>query len=120
MQHKSCPADQWSCCLLRADGTPLLQGMMVAEVVMDHLARAVGKSSAAMRELNLYKEGDTTHFGQTLDGCQVCPGTCPASCCYSPKAFAAHSLHSLLGLTLHSNGKLSDLVLEGFSTIWYC
>ena len=48
--------------------------MMVAEVVMDHLARAVGKSSAAMRELNLYKEGDTTHFGQTLDGCQVCPG----------------------------------------------
>ena len=59
---------------MRTEGGSLLQGMMVAEVVMDHLARAVGKSSAAMRELNLYKEGDTTHFGQTLDGCQVCPG----------------------------------------------
>ena len=47
---------------------------MVAEVVMDHLARTVGKSSAAMRELNLYKEGDTTHFGQSLEGCQVHPG----------------------------------------------
>ena len=51
----------------------MLQGMMVAEVVMDHLARTVGKSSGAMRELNLYKEGDNTHFGQTLDGCQVRP-----------------------------------------------
>ena len=57
----------------KTEGGRWLQGMMVAEVVMDHLARAVGKSSAAMRELNLYKEGDTTHFGQTLDGCQVCP-----------------------------------------------
>ena len=75
---------------------------MVAEVVMDHLARAVGKSSAAMRELNLYKEGDTTHFGQTLDGCQVCVLVYPAFCCNAAKGSAADSLHSSLGLSLHS------------------
>lgn len=45
--------------------------MMVAEVFMDHLARACGKSAAAFREINMYKEGDTTHFGQVLDGCQA-------------------------------------------------
>ena len=44
---------------------------MVAEVLMDHLARACGKGAAEMRELNMYKEGDTTHFQQSLDGCQA-------------------------------------------------
>lgn len=44
---------------------------MVAEVLMDHLARAHGKDAAEMRELNMYKEGDTTHFQQILDGCQA-------------------------------------------------
>lgn len=71
---------------------------MVAEVVMDHLARTVGKSSAAMRELNLYKEGDTTHFGQILDGCQVRPGP-PCLACYTAKGPAAPtSLFAVLGL----------------------
>ena len=49
------------------------QGMMVAEVIMDHLACATGKSGAEIRDLNMYKEGETTHFGQILDGCQVVP-----------------------------------------------
>ena len=44
---------------------------MVAEVLMDHLARAHSKDAAEMRELNMYKEGDTTHFKQILDGCQA-------------------------------------------------
>lgn len=44
---------------------------MVAEVLMDHLARAHGEDAAQMRELNMYKEGDTTHFKQILDGCQA-------------------------------------------------
>ena len=53
-------------------GVPALaQGMMVAEVIMDHLARTCGKSAAELRSLNMYKEGETTHFGQALDGCQV-------------------------------------------------
>lgn len=25
----------------------------------------------AVRELNLYREGDTTHFGQVLDACRI-------------------------------------------------
>ena len=49
----------------------MVQGMMVAEVIMDHLARTCGKSAAEIRSLNMYKEGETTHFGQALDGCQV-------------------------------------------------
>ena len=48
-----------------------MQGMMVAELLMDHLARTHGKDAAEMRELNMYKEGDTTHFKQILDGCQA-------------------------------------------------
>jgi hypothetical protein len=47
--------------------------MMITETIMDHLSRTVGKTPAALRELNLYKEGETTHFGQVLEGCQVCP-----------------------------------------------
>lgn len=46
---------------------------MIAETYMDHVARAVGKPPAAVRELNLYKEGEKTHFGQVLEGCQVRP-----------------------------------------------
>lgn len=45
--------------------------MMIAETYMDHISRALGKPPAAVRELNLYKEGDSTHFGQVLEGCQV-------------------------------------------------
>lgn len=47
--------------------------MMVAEVIMDHLGHTVGKGAAEIRSLNMYKEGETTHFGQKLDGCQVPP-----------------------------------------------
>ena len=38
---------------------------------MDHLGRTVSKSAADIRSLNIYQEGETTHFGQVLDGCQV-------------------------------------------------
>ncbi len=44
---------------------------MIAETYMDHVARALGMPPAAVKELNLYKEGDRTHFGQVLEGCQV-------------------------------------------------
>lgn len=61
----------------------LVQGMMVAEVIMDHLARACGKSAAEIRSLNIYKEGETTHFGQVLDGCQVTHAHHTVLCCWS-------------------------------------
>lgn len=53
-----------------------LQAMMIAETYMDHLARTLGMPPVAFRELNLYKEGESTHFGQILEGTQVRCRTC--------------------------------------------
>ena len=44
---------------------------MVAEMWIDQVARTVGRAPEAVRALNFYCEGDTTHFGQVLEGCQV-------------------------------------------------
>ena len=49
------------------------QGMMVAEMWMDRIARTVGRSPEEVRALNMYREGDKTHYGQVLDGCQLRP-----------------------------------------------
>ena len=43
-----------------------LQGMMIIEQIVDHVAQAVGKTAEEVRELNFYVEGDTTHYGQVL------------------------------------------------------
>jgi len=53
--------------------------MMVAEMWVDHIARTLGRPPEAIRELNFYREGDTTHFGQVLEGCQARrrPPSCP-------------------------------------------
>ena len=45
--------------------------MLVTEMWLDRVARTVGKPLQAVRELNLYSEGDRTHYGQVLNGCQV-------------------------------------------------
>ena len=42
------------------DGVKEAVGMMVAEAVMDHVARKLGLSSLLVRERNLYTEGDLT------------------------------------------------------------
>ena len=47
------------------------QGMMIEEMYMDHLARVAGKPLAELQALNFYREGQATHFGQPLVGCQV-------------------------------------------------
>ena len=49
----------------------LVQGMIVAEMWMDHMARVLGKPVEALRELNMYQEGDRTHFGQLLNSSQA-------------------------------------------------
>lgn len=36
--------------------------MMIFESVMDHVARELSISPAALRERHLYQEGDVTHF----------------------------------------------------------
>ena len=47
----------------------------------DRQCSLLGQPPEAVRAINLYREGDSTHFGQALQGCQVGPRvTFPASC----------------------------------------
>ena len=46
------------------------QGMLVIEEIIDRIARRLGKSPEAIRELNLYRgkgETNTTHYGQEIE-----------------------------------------------------
>ncbi len=43
------------------------QGTVIAEYIMDDIARAVGRDPLDVRYDNLYKDGDTTHYGQTIE-----------------------------------------------------
>lgn len=47
------------------------QGMFVAEHMVRHIAAAVGKDPREVAELNLYKEGHTTHYDQELVHCTL-------------------------------------------------
>ncbi len=42
------------------------QGMVVAEDVLDRVARAVRRPAHEVRALNFYREGDRTHYGQLV------------------------------------------------------
>jgi xanthine dehydrogenase large subunit len=42
------------------------QGMIVIEDVMDRVARTLGLAPDVVRERNFYREGDVTHYGQTV------------------------------------------------------
>ncbi|CAM9401688.1 unnamed protein product, partial [Discosporangium mesarthrocarpum] len=64
-----CKTNQASHTAFRGFGGP--QGMLVTETVMDHLASAVGMPAKVIRTLNMYKEGETTHFGQPLEAWNV-------------------------------------------------
>lgn len=43
------------------------QGTVMAEYIMDDIARAVGKDPLDIRYKNLYQDGDKTHYGQTIE-----------------------------------------------------
>mmetsp|Transcript_2561 Transcript_2561/g.9741 ORF Transcript_2561/g.9741 Transcript_2561/m.9741 type:complete len:1382 (-) Transcript_2561:564-4709(-) len=47
------------------------QGMLVTEQIVEQIAHQVGISPHHVREANLYKEGDQTHFGQVLNFCRL-------------------------------------------------
>ncbi|KAL3157593.1 hypothetical protein ABBQ32_012044 [Trebouxia sp. C0010 RCD-2024] len=47
------------------------QGMLVTEMWMDRVARMTGQPLHSIRQLNLYKEKEKTHFGQILHGSQI-------------------------------------------------
>lgn len=65
---------------------------MVAEMWVDHIARTVGQPPEAIRGLNFYREGDTTHFGQVLEGCQA--RRRPSSCLITSCSPGSRSLHA--------------------------
>uniref|UniRef100_A0A383W3H7 xanthine dehydrogenase n=1 Tax=Tetradesmus obliquus TaxID=3088 RepID=A0A383W3H7_TETOB len=49
------------------------QGLIAAEMVMERVARHLSKCPLLVRQPHLYKEGDVTHFGMVMEGCQVIP-----------------------------------------------
>jgi xanthine dehydrogenase/oxidase len=49
----------------------ILKGLMLAEMVIEHLAAKLGMSAHALRQKNLYQEGDRTHFGEKLEAFRI-------------------------------------------------
>ena len=43
------------------------QGTVIAEYIIDDVARAVGRDPLDVRKDNLYKDGDVTHYGQPIE-----------------------------------------------------
>lgn len=43
------------------------QGLLTAEYMMDHIAYTLGKDPLQVRLANLYKEGQSTHYGQPIE-----------------------------------------------------
>tara|TARA_B100000795_G_scaffold266397_1_gene249521 strand:+ start:2589 stop:5351 length:2763 start_codon:yes stop_codon:yes gene_type:complete len=42
------------------------QGMLICETYVEHLAKALNKSVDEVRQINIYKEGECTHYGQPV------------------------------------------------------
>jgi len=59
-------------------GFGLPQVAMVAEGWVEAVADALGLAPEEVRVRNLYREGDTTHFGQEVEGCTL--GRCWEEC----------------------------------------
>ncbi|MDQ6666109.1 MAG: xanthine dehydrogenase molybdopterin binding subunit [Acidobacteriota bacterium] len=60
-----CRTHKTSQTAFRGFGGP--QGMLVIEEIMDQAARRLSLPPETVRERNFYRDGDTTHYGQTLD-----------------------------------------------------
>ena len=43
----------------------------MTEMWIERIARELGMTPRAVRRVNMYDEGDRTHYGQLLEGCQV-------------------------------------------------
>ena len=59
-----CRTHKTSSTAFRGFGGP--QGMVVIEEILDRVARALGLPPHVVRERNLYREGDETHYGQPV------------------------------------------------------
>lgn len=47
------------------------QGMFAGEHIIRDVARALGKTHIEIAEINMYKEGDSTHYNQILENCNI-------------------------------------------------
>lgn len=61
------------------------QGMMFTENIFDQISDKINMDPVRLREINMYKEGDQTHYGQVLEYCTVprCWSECKESSDYS-------------------------------------
>lgn len=65
----SCKTNLPSNTAFRGFGGP--QGMFLAETMIRHVADYLEKDVASISELNLYQEGDFTHYKQKLEYCTL-------------------------------------------------
>ncbi len=72
----SCKTNLLSNTAFRGFGGP--QGMFVIEAAICHAARKLGRRPADIQELNLLKDGDSFHYGQSAKACTA--GRCWKSC----------------------------------------
>jgi len=59
-----CKTNQASNTAFRGFGGP--QAITTMEMIMERIAATVGRPAEAVRQLNFYVEGDTTHYGQPM------------------------------------------------------
>ena len=64
-----CCTNQPSNTAFRGFGGP--QGMLACETIVEHLASKAGVSAQTIRDVNLYKEGQHTHYGQPIEAFNV-------------------------------------------------
>ena len=74
-----CKTNLTSNTAFRGFGGP--QGMFVGESIVRHIGEYLNIAPAKVSELNLYKEGDTTHYNQELINCTI--GRCWKECMLS-------------------------------------
>jgi xanthine dehydrogenase/oxidase len=69
VRGRCCKTHMPSNTAFRGFGGP--QGVLFAEMWIDRVARKLGKTAEAVREINLYDEGETCHFGQVMESSQL-------------------------------------------------
>lgn len=65
----ACKTNIHSNTAFRGFGGP--QGMFLAETLIRHIADYLGKDALELSALNMYKEGDLTHYNQKLEYCTL-------------------------------------------------
>lgn len=66
VRGRICKTNTMSNTAFRGFGGP--QGLFIAETYMSEVADRLGMPVEQLREINMYRHGESTHFNQTLDG----------------------------------------------------